>query len=187
MKKDPETPLLVGRGFLATANAVIDCKMAKIAVGEGITRLVFRVKGVDLELLLGLKRLQGFLEVTTAHLHNGNYAKSLGSTSGIRAFALRNFDLEVMEFKSAQKAMLAIDGAGFDWSDMAEEQVQTNMALMAFSDSELNQTEFTVATYKRGLATVEEQVITYRKNEVLFSKEVAVLKREVTCKDYEIT
>ncbi|GJS12448.1 putative reverse transcriptase domain-containing protein [Tanacetum coccineum] len=39
MKKDPETPLLVGRGFLATANAVIDCRMAKIAVGEGITRL----------------------------------------------------------------------------------------------------------------------------------------------------
>ncbi|GJY78078.1 MAK10-like protein [Tanacetum coccineum] len=48
MKKDPETPLLVGRGFLATANAVIDYRMAKIAVGEGITRLVFRVKGVDL-------------------------------------------------------------------------------------------------------------------------------------------
>ncbi|GJT15118.1 hypothetical protein Tco_0873824 [Tanacetum coccineum] len=36
--KDPETLLLVGRGFLATANAVIDCRMAKIAVGEGITR-----------------------------------------------------------------------------------------------------------------------------------------------------
>ncbi|GJR28123.1 hypothetical protein Tco_1104355 [Tanacetum coccineum] len=32
--------------------------------------------------------------------------------------------------------MLAIDGVGFDWSDIAEEQVQTNMALMAFSDSE---------------------------------------------------
>ncbi|GJR69614.1 MAK10-like protein [Tanacetum coccineum] len=48
MKKDPETPLLVGRGFLATANAVIDYRMAKIAVGEGITRSVFRVKGVEL-------------------------------------------------------------------------------------------------------------------------------------------
>ncbi|GJW13989.1 MAK10-like protein [Tanacetum coccineum] len=48
MKKDPETPLLVGRGFLATANAVIYCKMTKIAVGEGITRSVFGVKGVDL-------------------------------------------------------------------------------------------------------------------------------------------
>nr|GEV77167.1 hypothetical protein [Tanacetum cinerariifolium] len=50
MKKDPETPLLVGRGFLATANTVIDCRMAKIAVGEGITRSVFSVKGVDLDL-----------------------------------------------------------------------------------------------------------------------------------------
>ncbi|GJV79627.1 MAK10-like protein [Tanacetum coccineum] len=48
MKKDPEIPLLVGRGFLATANVVIDCRMAKIAVGEGITRSVFGVKGVDL-------------------------------------------------------------------------------------------------------------------------------------------
>ncbi|GKE71709.1 MAK10-like protein [Tanacetum coccineum] len=48
MKKDPETPLLVGRGFLATANAIIDCRMAKIVVGEGITRSVFGVKEVDL-------------------------------------------------------------------------------------------------------------------------------------------
>ncbi|GJR83413.1 hypothetical protein Tco_0154198 [Tanacetum coccineum] len=37
---------------------------------------------------------------------------------------------------TSSKAMLAIDGVGFDWSDMAEEQVQTNMALMAFSDPE---------------------------------------------------
>ncbi|GKF38632.1 putative ribonuclease H-like domain-containing protein, partial [Tanacetum coccineum] len=33
---------------------------------------------------------------------------------------------------TSSKAMLAIDGIGFEWSDMAEEQVQTNMALMAF-------------------------------------------------------
>ncbi|GJY75411.1 MAK10-like protein [Tanacetum coccineum] len=38
MKKDLETPLLVGRGFLATTNAVIDCRKAKIEVGEGITK-----------------------------------------------------------------------------------------------------------------------------------------------------
>ncbi|GJX11575.1 MAK10-like protein [Tanacetum coccineum] len=31
MKKDPKTPLLVGRGFLATANVVIDYRKAKIA------------------------------------------------------------------------------------------------------------------------------------------------------------
>ncbi|GKC66822.1 MAK10-like protein, partial [Tanacetum coccineum] len=37
-----------GRGFLATANAVIDCRKAKIAVGEGTTRSVFGVKGIEL-------------------------------------------------------------------------------------------------------------------------------------------
>ncbi|GJW65952.1 ribonuclease H-like domain-containing protein [Tanacetum coccineum] len=81
--------------------------------------------------------------------------------------------------EDTSKAMLAIDGVGFDWSDMVEEQVHTNMALMAFSDSE-------VSTYKRGLDTVEAQLVTYRKNEVLFSEEVVVLKREVGCKQYEI-
>ncbi|GJT30876.1 putative ribonuclease H-like domain-containing protein [Tanacetum coccineum] len=114
----------------------------------------------------------------------------------------------------SSKEMLAIDGVGFDWSDMAEEQVQTNMALMAFSDSEvytdktcsktclknyetlkkqcddllvkLNESEFKATTYKRGLATLEDQIITYKKNEVLFSEEIGVLKRDVACKDYEI-
>ncbi|GJW53765.1 MAK10-like protein [Tanacetum coccineum] len=49
MKKDLKTLFLVGRGFLATANAVIDYRMDEIMVGEGITRSVFRVKGVDLD------------------------------------------------------------------------------------------------------------------------------------------
>ncbi|GJQ89118.1 putative ribonuclease H-like domain-containing protein [Tanacetum coccineum] len=116
--------------------------------------------------------------------------------------------------EDTSKAMLAIDGVGFDWSEMAEEQVQSNMALMAFSDSEvytdktcsktcLNnyetlkkqyddllakqlQTKFESATYKRGLDTVEAQLVTYRKNKVLFSEEVAVLKRDVEFKQYEI-
>ncbi|GJV08361.1 hypothetical protein Tco_1346017, partial [Tanacetum coccineum] len=115
---------------------------------------------------------------------------------------------------TSSKAMLAIDGVGFDWSDMEEEQVQTNMALMAFLDSKvytdktcsktylknyetlkkqcddllvkLNESEFKAATYKRGLTTVEAQLITYRKNGVLFSEEVVVLKREVAYKNYEI-
>ncbi|GJW41416.1 ribonuclease H-like domain-containing protein [Tanacetum coccineum] len=39
---------------------------------------------------------------------------------------------------------------------------------------------------KEGLDTVEAQLVTYRKNEVLFSEEVAVLKREVGIKQYEI-
>ncbi|GJU06102.1 putative ribonuclease H-like domain-containing protein [Tanacetum coccineum] len=42
------------------------------------------------------------------------------------------------------------------------------------------------STYKIGLDTVEAQLVTYRKNEVLFSEEVVVLKREVGIKQYEI-
>nr|GEU75811.1 copia protein [Tanacetum cinerariifolium] len=37
---------------------------------------------------------------------------------------------------TSSKAMVAIDEAGFDWSYMADDEVPTNMALMAFSDSE---------------------------------------------------
>nr|GEV31798.1 hypothetical protein [Tanacetum cinerariifolium] len=38
--------------------------------------------------------------------------------------------------ETSSKAMVAIDGADFDWSYMADDEVPTNMALMSFSDSE---------------------------------------------------
>ncbi|GJS39616.1 ribonuclease H-like domain-containing protein [Tanacetum coccineum] len=38
--------------------------------------------------------------------------------------------------ETSSKAMVAIDGAGFDWSYMADDEVPTNMALMDFLDSE---------------------------------------------------
>ncbi|GKB52846.1 ribonuclease H-like domain-containing protein [Tanacetum coccineum] len=115
----------------------------------------------------------------------------------------------------SSKAMLAIDGAGFDWSYMADDEVPTNMALMAFSDSEVhndktcsktclksfetlktqlddlriefNKSEFNLATYKRGLASVEEQLVFYKKNEVIFCEQLAVLKRDISYKDSEIS
>ncbi|GJX95259.1 ribonuclease H-like domain-containing protein [Tanacetum coccineum] len=116
--------------------------------------------------------------------------------------------------ETSSKAMVAIDGAGFDWSFMAEEEVTTNMALMAFSDSEVyndktcsntclksfealktqldnlrvefNKSEFNLATYKRGLASVEEQLVFYKKNKVMFSDQIVVLKRDASFKDSEI-
>ncbi|GJZ88100.1 ribonuclease H-like domain-containing protein [Tanacetum coccineum] len=115
----------------------------------------------------------------------------------------------------SSKAMLAIDGAGFDWSFMADEEVPTDMALMAFSDSEVhndktcsktclksfetlktqlddlriefNKSEFNLATYKRGLASIEEQLVFYKKNEVLFCEQLVVLKRDISYKDSEIS
>ncbi|GJQ95390.1 putative ribonuclease H-like domain-containing protein [Tanacetum coccineum] len=87
----------------------------------------------------------------------------------------------------SSKAMLAIDGAGFDWSFMADEEVPTDMALMAFSDSEFNKSKFNLATYKRRLASVKEQLVFYKKNEVIFYEQIAVLKRDISYKDSKIS
>ncbi|GKA28177.1 putative ribonuclease H-like domain-containing protein [Tanacetum coccineum] len=89
--------------------------------------------------------------------------------------------------ENSSKAMLAIDGAGFDWSFMADEEVPIDMALMAFSDSEFNKSEFNLATYKRGLASVEEQLVFYKKIEVIFCEQIVVLNRDISYKDSEIS
>ncbi|GJZ05726.1 ribonuclease H-like domain-containing protein [Tanacetum coccineum] len=94
---------------------------------------------------------------------------------------------------------------------MADDEVPTNMALMAWSDSEVhnnktclksfetlktqlddlriefNKFEFNLATYKIGLAYVEEQLVFYKKNEVIFCEQLAVLKRDISYKDSEIS
>ncbi|GKE47949.1 hypothetical protein Tco_1479207, partial [Tanacetum coccineum] len=95
--------------------------------------------------------------------------------------------------ETTPKEMVAIDEAGFDWSFMAEEEVPTNMALMAFSDSEydnlrieFNKSEFDLATYKRGLASVEEPLVFYKKNEVMFTDQIAVLKRDASFNESEL-
>ncbi|GJS52325.1 retrovirus-related pol polyprotein from transposon TNT 1-94 [Tanacetum coccineum] len=115
---------------------------------------------------------------------------------------------------ASKKEMCAIDGAGFDWSDMAEEEIQANMALMAFSDSEvtndkscsksclknyealkkqyddllvkLDDTGFKASTYKRGLSILEGQILKYKEHEVLFPEEIALLKRSVGHKEYQM-
>ncbi|GKD93084.1 hypothetical protein Tco_1372921 [Tanacetum coccineum] len=98
---------------------------------------------------------------------------------------------------------------------MADDEVPTNMALMAFSDSkvhndktcsrtclksfetlkaqlddlriEFNKSEFNLATYKRGLAFIEEKLVFYKKNEVIFYEQLVVLKRDISYKDSEIS
>ncbi|GKA24540.1 hypothetical protein Tco_0710573 [Tanacetum coccineum] len=110
--------------------------------------------------------------------------------------------------------MVAFDGVGFDWSFMADEEVPSNLALMAFSDSEVNnhktcsdtclksyetlksqydnlrvefnKSEFDLATYKSGLAFVEEHLVFYKKNEVMLCDQIVVLKRDASFKDSEI-
>nr|GEV05723.1 hypothetical protein [Tanacetum cinerariifolium] len=52
---------------------------------------------------------------------------------------------------------------------------------------EFNKYEFDLATYKRGLAFVEEQLVFYQKNEVVFCDQIVVLKRDALFGDSEIT
>nr|GFA59840.1 hypothetical protein [Tanacetum cinerariifolium] len=115
---------------------------------------------------------------------------------------------------TSSKAMVAIDGAGFDWSYMADDESPTNMAFMALSDSkvytdntcsktylknyatlktqydklrvEFNKSKCNLAYYKRGLASVKEQLIHYKMNESLLNENIVVLKRDILIKDSEI-
>nr|GEV23389.1 putative reverse transcriptase domain-containing protein [Tanacetum cinerariifolium] len=96
MKKDPETPLLVGRGFLATANAVIDCWKAKIAFRERITRNFLRKMNVKssqrLETVSGLfLTTSGILD---RHAHTFLEIKSLNKTSFLKFFNLNTSSLQ---------------------------------------------------------------------------------------------
>ncbi|GJW51554.1 hypothetical protein Tco_0092905 [Tanacetum coccineum] len=83
--------------------------------------------------------------------------------------------------ESSSKAMLAIDGTGFDWSYMADEEASTNFALMGggdFSDSD--------DSYKKGLASVEEQLVFYKKNESMLCDQIVVLKRDASFNELDI-
>ncbi|GJU61035.1 putative ribonuclease H-like domain-containing protein [Tanacetum coccineum] len=82
------------------------------------------------------------------------YYQRTGKKIFINANDTARYDKSKVECFNCHKDGILARGVLF-----AEEQVQTNMALMAFSNS---------------------------KNEVLFSEEVSVLKREVACKDHEI-
>ncbi|GJV71504.1 hypothetical protein Tco_1491499 [Tanacetum coccineum] len=53
--------------------------------------------------------------------------------------------------------------------------------------TEFNKSESNLANYKRGLASVEEQLVFYRKNEVIFGDKIDVLKRDVSFKDSDIS
>nr|GEZ40061.1 hypothetical protein [Tanacetum cinerariifolium] len=52
---------------------------------------------------------------------------------------------------------------------------------------EFNKSEFDLATYKRGLASIKEQLVFYKKNEVVFCDQVAILKRDALFRDLKIS
>nr|GEY48330.1 hypothetical protein [Tanacetum cinerariifolium]GEZ01464.1 hypothetical protein [Tanacetum cinerariifolium] len=50
-----------------------------------------------------------------------------------------------------------------------------------------NKSEFNLVTYKRGITSLEEQLVFYKKNEVIFCKQIDVLKRDMSYRDSKIS
>ncbi|GJY69247.1 hypothetical protein Tco_0472229 [Tanacetum coccineum] len=118
----------------------------------------------------------------------GTASSSSNSSNANTQVRPSTFNVSLIDSKNSSKP-LAIDGAGFDWSYMADDEVPTNIALMDFSNLriEFNKSEFNLSNYKRGLASVKEQLVFYKTNEVIFCEQLAVLKRDISYKDSEIS
>ncbi|GJW29117.1 ribonuclease H-like domain-containing protein [Tanacetum coccineum] len=194
---------------VSTANLSDDNVYAFLASQPNGSQLVYK----DLEQIheddieeMDLKWQLALLSMRTRRGHRNQDSRNRNQDSSRRTVNVE---------ETFSKAMVAIDGAGFDWSYMTNDEVPTNMALMAFSDSkvhndktcsktylkcfktlktqlddlriEFNKFEFNLATYKRGLASVEEQLVFYKKNEVIFCEQLVVLKRDISYKDTEIS
>ncbi|GJV16332.1 ribonuclease H-like domain-containing protein [Tanacetum coccineum] len=69
--------------------------------------------------------------------------------------------------ETSSKAMLAIERDGFDWSYMADDEVPTNMALMAFSDSKEYRSGFGVQCLHvdKTLTFLAKKVVRFRSRE----------------------
>ncbi|GJT01248.1 retrovirus-related pol polyprotein from transposon TNT 1-94 [Tanacetum coccineum] len=90
------------------------------------------------------------------------YDKSKKRNQGNSSKAVRIED-------ASEKAMCAIDALKKQYDDLLVK---------------LDDTAFKASTYKRGLSILEAQVVKYKESEVLFSEEIALLKRSVGHKDY---
>nr|GEW06386.1 ribonuclease H-like domain-containing protein [Tanacetum cinerariifolium] len=87
---------------------------------------------------------------------------------------------------TSSKAMVAIDGAGFNWSYMADDEVPTNMALMAFSDSEAQNSKTCSNTCLKSFETLKTQ---YDNLRIEFNKsefDLATYKRDKAQKRLEV-
>ncbi|GJW38668.1 putative ribonuclease H-like domain-containing protein [Tanacetum coccineum] len=82
--------------------------------------------------------------------------------------------------ETSSKAMVAIDGAGFDWSYVAYDEVPTNMALIAFQTSE--------ELYdKLRVASVDEQLVFTKIEWVIFCSNLLFLKKLISSyKDHKL-
>ncbi|GJW50618.1 ribonuclease H-like domain-containing protein [Tanacetum coccineum] len=156
---------------------------------EELTTAGYRVTTAGSRLLLLVRKLM-LLKVFL--LFQLKIDQGVGSTSGIRACALRNFDLEdIIKKKSFthKEEMAPMASSDPEVKTCSKTCLKNYEALKKQYDDllvKLSDTGFKAATYKRGLATLEGQIVKYREHEVLFSEEIALLKRSVGSKEYQM-
>ncbi|GJX87859.1 hypothetical protein Tco_0339873 [Tanacetum coccineum] len=168
-------------------------------------------------------------DVNTANVHvsTGSTPVSTASTNNSTAYQIHEDDLDEIDLKW-QLALLNMKARKFFREDgkelssmeratgcyMADDDASTNFALMAFSDSEvqnnktcsktylknyedlkskydklrieLNKSESDLDSYKKGLASVEKQLVFYKKNESMLCDQIVVLKRDASFNELDI-
>ncbi|GJY53005.1 ribonuclease H-like domain-containing protein [Tanacetum coccineum] len=207
--------IVFGKPFIEETGLVNDEEKGTIMFEQGDGKITFKMPyTMEIFKQIGLMGLSTDSIPRSAHKENFGHGKMHYYQSLLIGNEYKHDEgdsREIRHLMRLEKEMM--DNKGEVTRNYPEEPF-THKEEMAFSDSEvhndkpctksclknyetlkkqyddllakLHESIFKASTYKRGLDTIEAQLVTYRKNEVLFSEEVVILKREVRIKQYEI-
>ncbi|GJX48940.1 hypothetical protein Tco_0275785 [Tanacetum coccineum] len=82
---------------------------------------------------------------------------------------------------TTSNALMFCDGAGYDWSDQAEEE-QNEQLLKDLRTSKLNN-----ITYKMDLESIEARLLIYKKNKSVYKEDIKVLKCKIHLREVAFT
>ncbi|GJV34142.1 hypothetical protein Tco_1394542 [Tanacetum coccineum] len=99
----------------------------------------------------------------------------------------RNYQEESFTYKEEMAPMALSDSEVKTCSKTCLKNHETLKKQYDDLRTEFNKSEFNLANYKRGLASVEKRLVYYKKNEVMFCEKIDVLKRDITYKDSDIS
>ncbi|GJS55510.1 hypothetical protein Tco_0628872 [Tanacetum coccineum] len=100
--------------------------------------------------------------------------------------AAQNYQEESFTYKEEMAHMALSDSEVTTFSKSCLKNYETLKKQYDDLRIELNQSEFNLANYKRGLASVEERLVFYKKNKSMLCDQIAVLKRDALFNESEI-
>ncbi|GJZ93054.1 hypothetical protein Tco_0665119 [Tanacetum coccineum] len=103
-----------------------------------------------------------------------------------RARKTRNYQEESFTYKEEMTLMALSDSVVKTCSKTYLKNHETLKKQYDDLRTEFNKSQSNLANYKRGLASVEEQLVFYKKNEVMLYDQIVVLKRDASFNESEI-